>query len=159
MIFAQHFLKKANLALHKNVKGFSSEVENIFKTYPWYGNLRELKNVVKRAALLADGDYIEAASLPFEICNYLKLFGEESKPVDGNTITYSFPSQESPISEDNISSTTTLKDAMIDMEYQLILKTLAKCNFNKSKAAKMLKIDRRTLYNKMNLYREHNQKS
>jgi len=35
---------------------------------------------------------------------------------------------------------------------------LAKCNFNKSKAAKMLKIDRRTLYNKMNLYREHNQK-
>jgi two-component system response regulator HydG len=45
---------------------------------------------------------------------------------------------------------------MIDMEYQLILKTLAKCNFNKSKAAKMLKIDRRTLYNKMNLYRELN---
>jgi two-component system response regulator HydG len=159
MIFAQHFLKKANQALHKNVQGFSPEVENIFKTYPWYGNLRELKNVVKRAALLAEGERIEAASLPFEICNYLKLFGEEPKPADGNTITYSFPSQEIPISEDNISSTTTLKDAMIDMEYQLILKTLAKCNFNKSKAAKMLKIDRRTLYNKMNLYREHNQKS
>lgn len=157
MIFAQHFLGKANQALHKNVKGFSSEVENIFKTYPWYGNLRELKNVVKRAALLADGDYIEAAALPFEICNYLRLFGEEPKPAE-NTITFSVPSQDTPLSEDNVSSTTTLKDAMIDMEYQLILKTLAKCNFNKSKAAKMLKIDRRTLYNKMNLYREHNQK-
>jgi two-component system response regulator HydG len=157
MIFAQHFLSKANQTLHKTVKGFSPEVENIFKTYPWYGNLRELKNVVKRSALLAEGDYIESSSLPFEICNYLKLFGEESKPADNNSITYSFPSQDIPISEDNASS-TTLKDAMIDMEYQLILKTLAKCNFNKSKAAKMLKIDRRTLYNKMNLYREHNQK-
>ena len=68
-------------------------MENIFKNYPWYGNLRELKNVVKRAALLADGDYIEPASLPFEICNYLKLFGEEMKPADVNTITYSVPSQ------------------------------------------------------------------
>ena len=158
MIFAQHFLNKANQSLHKTVKGFSPEVENIFKSYPWYGNLRELKNVVKRAALLADGEYIETNALPFEICNYLKLFGEDSKPAETGTITYSFPSQEIPISEDNISSTTTLKDAMIDMEYQLILKTLAKCNFNKSKAAKMLKIDRRTLYNKMNLYREHNHK-
>src|SRR4051794_40552634 len=158
MIFARHFLNTANQSLHKTVKGFSPEVENIFKSYPWYGNLRELKNVVKRAALLADGEYIETNALPFEILNYLKLFGEDSKPADTSTITYSFPSQEIPISEDNISSTTTLKDAMIDMEYQLILKTLAKCNFNKSKAAKMLKIDRRTLYNKMNLYREHNQK-
>jgi|SRR6478672_4578371 len=158
MIFARHFLSKANEALHKTVKGFSEDAENVFKTYPWYGNLRELKNVVKRAALLADGEYIEPAYLPFEICNYLKLFGEEMKPSDGNTITYSVPLQDIPLSEDNISSTTTLKDAMIDMEYQLILKTLAKCNFNKSKAAKMLKIDRRTLYNKMNLYREHNQK-
>jgi two-component system response regulator HydG len=157
IIFADHFLEKANQTLHKTVKGFSPEVENIFRTYPWYGNLRELKNVVKRAALLADGDCIESSSLPFEICNYLKLFGEESKAPENNTITYSFPSQELPVTEDNASS-TTLKDAMIDMEYQLILKTLAKCNFNKSKAAKMLKIDRRTLYNKMNLYREHNQK-
>jgi two-component system response regulator HydG len=156
MLFAKHFLEKANQSLHKVIKGFSPEVEDIFNSYPWYGNLRELKNVVKRTALLGDGEYIEARLLPFEICKYQKLFFEES----ANTVTtsYSFPPQESPFMEEKTlsSSATTLKGAMIDMEYQLILKTLAKCNFNKSKAAKMLKIDRRTLYNKMNLYRELN---
>jgi two-component system response regulator HydG len=157
ILFAKHFLKKANQSLHKEIKGFSPEVEEIFNNYPWYGNLRELKNVVKRTALLADGEYIEARLLPFEICNYQKIFFEEEPP---NTVatSYSFPSQENVFTEEKAlsSSATTLKGAMIDMEYQLILKTLAKCNFNKSKAAKMLKIDRRTLYNKMNLYRELN---
>ena len=156
MLFAKHFLEKANQSLHKVIKGFSPEVENIFYNYPWYGNLRELKNVVKRTALLADGECIEARLLPFEIRNYQKLFFEE--PANTITTSYSFPLQESPFMEEKTlsSSATTLKGAMIDMEYQLILKTLAKCNFNKSKAAKMLKIDRRTLYNKMNLYRELN---
>ncbi|HEY6975805.1 MAG TPA: helix-turn-helix domain-containing protein, partial [Chitinophagaceae bacterium] len=146
----------ANQSLHKDIKGFSLEVEDIFNNYPWYGNLRELKNVVKRTALLCDEEYIEARLLPFEIRNYQKLFFEE--PLNTITTSYSFPLQESPFMEEkNLSSSaTTLKGAMIDMEYQLILKTLAKCNFNKSKAAKMLKIDRRTLYNKMNLYRELN---
>jgi two-component system response regulator HydG len=156
MLFARHFLERANKSLHKEIKGFSSEVEEIFNNYPWYGNLRELKNVVKRTALLADGEYVETRLLPFEICNYQKLFFEE-EPATAVT-TFSFPSQEHSFTEEKTlsSSATTLKGAMIDMEYQLILKTLAKCNFNKSKAAKMLKIDRRTLYNKMNLYRELN---
>ncbi|HXL58663.1 MAG TPA: sigma-54 dependent transcriptional regulator [Chitinophagaceae bacterium] len=156
MLFAKHFLEKANNTLHKQIKGFSPDVENIFKNYPWYGNLRELKNVVKRTALLADGEYIEARFLPFEICNYQKLFFEEEERASATS--YSLQPEEIPFAEEKIlsSSATTLKGAMIDMEYQLILKTLAKCNFNKSKAAKMLKIDRRTLYNKMNLYRELN---
>ena len=155
MLFARHFLEKTNKSLHKEIKGFSPEVEEVFNNYPWYGNLRELKNVVKRTALLADGECIEARLLPLEICNYQKLFFEEEA---ANAASYSFPSQENSFTEEKTlsSSATTLKGAMIDMEYQLILKTLAKCNFNKSKAAKMLKIDRRTLYNKMNLYRELN---
>ena len=156
MLFANYFLDKTNKSLYKNVKGFSPEVEKIFKLYPWYGNLRELKNVVKRAALLADGEYIETRFLPFEISNYQKPHNEETQPPD--SLTVSMPLQDAAFADDNASSATTLKGAMIDMEYQLILKTLAKCNFNKSKAAKMLKIDRRTLYNKMNLYREQNHK-
>lgn len=156
MLFANYFLHKTNKSLYKNVKGFSPEVEKIFKMYPWYGNLRELKNVVKRAALLADGEYIETRFLPFEISNYQTLHSEETQPAD--SLTVSTPLQDVPFADDNASSAITLKGAIIDMEYQLILKTLAKCNFNKSKAAKMLKIDRRTLYNKMNLYREQNHK-
>jgi len=155
LLFAKHFLDKANQSLHKNLKGFSPEVEKIFKNYPWYGNLRELKNVVKRATLLADSDFIEPRFLPFEISNYYKSFGEEQAIAEDANYSNA-TSREAPFGEENnLSSATTLKGAMIDMEYQLILKTLAKCNFNKSKAAKMLKIDRRTLYNKMNLYREN----
>ena len=67
MSLPDHFLKQTNEELEKNVKGFSSEVEDIFQKYIWYGNLRELKNVVKRATLLTDGEYIEDRSLPFEI--------------------------------------------------------------------------------------------
>jgi two-component system response regulator HydG len=77
MIFAKHFLKLTNDELSKNIRGFSPEVEAIFKTYVWPGNLRELKNVVKRATLLCDTDYIMPTVLPFEITNFSKLqFGE-----------------------------------------------------------------------------------
>jgi len=66
LTFAHFFLNKSNLELDKEVKGFSPEVEQIFKMYKWPGNLRELKNVVKRSALLADGEIIDVTSLPFE---------------------------------------------------------------------------------------------
>lgn len=155
MLFADYFLEKTNKTLHKQLKGFSDDVERVFKFYPWYGNLRELKNVVKRAALLADGDYIETRFLPFEITNFEKMHVEDHQEETGTV--YELPMSEATFTDETLSA-TTLKGAMIDMEYKLILKTLAKCNFNKSKAAKMLKIDRRTLYNKMNLYKEQNQK-
>ncbi len=73
MLFANHFLQQTNKELDKHVKGFSSEVEDIFKSYVWHGNLRELKNVIKRATLLSEGSMIEARYLPFEISNYAKL--------------------------------------------------------------------------------------
>ncbi len=62
----------------RQVKGFEPDVEEIFKKYVWYGNLRELKNVIKRATLLTEGEFIEARTLPFEISNYSKLqFAEQ----------------------------------------------------------------------------------
>src|SRR5882757_1522305 len=64
-IFAQHFLALTNNELGKDVKGFTPEVDEIFRNYIWYGNLRELKNVIKRVVLLTDNEYIEARSLPF----------------------------------------------------------------------------------------------
>ena len=60
MIFAKHFLKLTNDELQKHIRGFSPEVEAIFRSYVWHGNLRELKNVVKRATLLCDTDHAVA---------------------------------------------------------------------------------------------------
>jgi two-component system, NtrC family, response regulator HydG len=73
MLFAHHFLEYTNAELGKNVKGFSNDVENILLDYVWYGNLRELKNVIKRATLLTDGERIEVKSLPYEINNFSRL--------------------------------------------------------------------------------------
>ena len=155
MLFANHFLTLTNEELGKNLTRFSPEVENIFKSYVWYGNLRELKNVIKRATLLSDGQQIEASSLPFEISHFNKLqFEKAPEPA----VTYNNQSNgEEPAEQPmKIPTETTLKGASIDAEYEMILKALKKVNFNKSKAAKLLNIDRKTLYNKMKQYQEFN---
>ncbi len=154
MLFANHFLHQTNQELGKNIKRFSPEVEHIFRSYVWYGNLRELKNVIKRATLLSDGEEVEASALPFEISNFNKLqFDRQPEPAATNTI----PTTVSEIAETpRTISETTLKGASIDAEYEMILKALKKVNFNKSKAAKLLNIDRKTLYNKMKQYQEFN---
>ncbi|MGC4036617.1 MAG: sigma-54 dependent transcriptional regulator [Chitinophagaceae bacterium] len=150
MLFANHFLTQTNEELSKQVKGFSPEVEEIFRNYIWYGNLRELRNVVKRATLLSEGSLIEARYLPFEISNYNKLQFENSAGPDTAPAD-----QASPLHTRKAGinfSETNLKAAALDVEYEMIIEALKKCNFNKTKAAKLLNIDRKTLYNKMMQY-------
>jgi two-component system response regulator HydG len=137
MDFARFFLTKSNEELNKNFVDFEPDVVKYFLDYPWYGNLREMKNVIKRAALLSEGELIEAKSLPLEISNHSKLIFPESRQTeDGAT-------------KDNVPN---LKAAAHEAEYEMILKVLKQVNFNKSKAAKLLNIDRKTLYNKMRAF-------
>lgn len=162
LLFANHFLQQTNTELGKNVKRLSKDVESIFQNYVWYGNLRELKNVIKRATLLSDGQEIEASSLPFEISNFNKLQFDKGPQIETVTNAYAPPTAMPPqpaVEEEETQrslSETTLKGASIDAEYEMILKALKKVNFNKSKAAKLLNIDRKTLYNKMKQYQEFN---
>lgn len=127
--FAKHFLKHSNQELEKVVKGFSSEVERIFLTYDWPGNLREMKNIIKRSVLLTKGDYIEKEVLPDE------MFAPKS-------IVSDTPNEEE----------RDLKLFSSRNEEQAIRTALEKVKFNKTKAAQLLGIDRKTLYNKMKLY-------
>lgn len=145
MVFARHFLNITNTELGKDIKGFSDEVQSIFLSYPWYGNLRELKNVIKRSTLLTDGAVIEVKSLPFEISNFQKLQFDDklTEPVLPDI------PQAGP---DNLGS--KLKSTNITAEYEVIMDALKQANFNKSKAAQLLNIDRKTLYNKLNQYKE-----
>jgi two-component system response regulator HydG len=148
--FADHFLQMTNIELEKNIKGFTPEVEAIFQNYIWYGNLRELKNVIKRAALLTDGPLIEVRTLPFEISNFSKLQFDDHTPTtdpeDEGRSHFSSPG----LTQEKMPE--TLKGAGIDAEYEMILSVLKKVKFNKTKAAKILNIDRKTLYNKLDQY-------
>ncbi len=135
LIFANYFLEKANQALHKNVKTFSPEVLTQITNYFWYGNLRELNNVVRRAVLLTVGDEVQSDSLPQEI-----IQAHSSLILPGD------------LADDNVG---LLKSIAGSAERQAIIDVLEKVNYNKSKAAELLKIDRKTLYNKLKLYNIH----
>ncbi len=135
MIFANYFLERANQSLQKNVKSFSQEVMDQITNYYWHGNLRELHNVIKRAVLLTTGEVVESDSLPQEI-------------IQSNNS--SMPNGALADSEVGL-----LKSIAGSAERQAIIEVLEKVNYNKSKAAELLKIDRKTLYNKLKLYSIH----
>ncbi|WP_316810595.1 sigma-54 dependent transcriptional regulator [Pedobacter heparinus] len=130
LIFANTFLEVANQELGRSVQGFSPEVEDCFLTYNWPGNVRELKNVIRRATLLTESQEIQLKALPLEISTYARA----------NAIENTMSRTERP---------RDLKNAALEAEYDAILKVLREVNFNKTKAAKILNIDRKTLYNKM----------
>lgn len=131
VIFANHFLELANQELGKNILGFDKEVLDVFSEYAWPGNIRELRNVVRRAVLLETGSLITEKTLPFEI-------------LTRNVFSDSTKSSQSPIEN--------LRDMKERAEHDLILSTLEKVRYNKSRAASLLNIDRKTLYNKMKQY-------
>ncbi|RYY31488.1 MAG: sigma-54-dependent Fis family transcriptional regulator [Chitinophagaceae bacterium] len=155
MLFARHFLQLTNSELGKAVKGFSKEVEMIFHNYVWHGNLREMKNVVKRAVLLTDGDLVDVRTLPFEISNHSKLQFDIS-PESAQAAPAVAPAPVQVESSRPFHGDLSLKEASLDAEYEMILEALKKANYNKSKAARILNIDRKTLYNKMKQYQELN---
>jgi two-component system, NtrC family, response regulator HydG len=134
MLLADHFLKLANHELGRNVTSFSPEVVECFMNYRWQGNIREMKNVVRRATLLTEGNEIMMKALPLEISNF-KI------PV----YDFSGHAEHAEVKENR----HDLKNAALEAEYETILKVLREVNFNKTKAAEILNIDRKTLYNKM----------
>ncbi|MDL2231515.1 sigma-54 dependent transcriptional regulator [Porphyromonadaceae bacterium OttesenSCG-928-L07] len=122
-VFAHYFLSRANDELGKNIVGFNDEVLNVFREYAWPGNLREMRNAVKRATLLCQSDFIALGDIPAEMLI-------------------------APLKQ----SDSDLQLKKENREIGLIREALIKCNNNKSKAAKLLGIDRKTLYNKIKQY-------
>ena len=79
LLYARHFLRIANAELGKHISDFTQEVQHVLINYAWYGNLRELQNVVKRAALLTDSIHIGIQALPF---SDLGSFASEITPLN-----------------------------------------------------------------------------
>lgn len=137
-LFAEFFLNESNKELAKEVAGFEPEVIEKLEQYSWPGNLRECRNVVRRAVLLTSTLYISVQALPVEIANPAL-----SRTSDGPAQSVVTPS--SPTRKD-------LKDVSVKAEFETIMNVLKEVNFNKSKAAEILNIDRKTLYNKIKNY-------
>lgn len=139
--FAQQFLDESNSRLNKSVKGFSSEVWEIFLAYDWPGNLRELRNIIKRAVLLTSGVLVEKDALPTDLY-------EPSASGIGSQGGYS-----SSLSAGvDLPSPKDYKSKWVEQEKELIQKVLNDTKFNKSKTARILNMDRKTLYSKMEKY-------
>ena len=132
--FVGFFINKANAELGRKVTGLSDEVNEIFSAYDWPGNLRELKNVVKRMVLLSPGSQAEVTALPEEMVFAIK----NADNASGGAV----PTSDNP----------DLRLHSEAHERKLIMDVLQKAKYNKSKAAQMLNIDRKTLYNKMEKY-------
>lgn len=120
-LYANHFLREANVELDKDIRRISPEALAQMEAYSWQGNLRELRNVIRRSALFATGNELTPENLPplvdsakKETVEILKISGEDEK--------------------------------------QRILSALEKTAGNKAKAARLLGIDRKTLYNKLHGY-------
>ena len=125
-LFVKHFIDLANEELGKSVSGITNEVYEIFKKYDWPGNLRELKNVIKRMVLLTKTSVADKDSLPDEMIDSLAVQPKKQ--------------------------TADLKAMQEAGEKEMITKVLIETKYNKTKAAKLLNIDRKTLYYKMELY-------
>ena len=119
--FVEFFLSQANEELGKEIKGVSPKAMAFMKKLPWNGNLRELRNVIRRCVLFAEGDCIEVEDLPV----YLE---QADKPKEA-------PSDDYALRPGN--------------EREQIEAALAKARGNKTVAARLLQVDRKTLYNKM----------
>ena len=133
-VFAERFLENANQSLGKRVSGFDEKVKEIFLRYPWPGNIRELENIIYRCVLLEQGDKISPNTLPEEIRRYADLSAEKEEL------------------KTRLRRPMSLKEAAIMAEREAIIMALKTCSYNKTKAADILKVDRKTLYNKMREY-------
>lgn len=122
LLFANFFLDQANKELDKHLIGFDTKASQALLSYHWPGNLRQMKNIVKRATLLAQGSFITLLELGTELLE---------TPASGMT-------------------SMALRNEETEKEH--ILEALRQTGNNKSKAAQLLDIDRKTLYNKLKLY-------
>lgn len=134
-LLVKHFLEEFNLKHNNQIKSFSSSAMELLIRYQWSGNVRELKNTIESAVLLAD-DIILSKHLPLSIqtasdelrmCNDLKSGGGVSLKEMG-------------------------KMSAQKVEKELIIRTLNQENWNKRRTAQILNIDYKTLYNKLKEY-------
>jgi len=123
-VLVDFFIKKFNAEMKKFCKGVEPEVLSFLMSYSWPGNIRELRNVIERAMILSNDDYINMDSISQREVNNL---------MSGKILTKS------------------LKNAVSEFETAFIKRIIEECGGNKEKAARRLKINASTLYRKLDI--------
>src|SRR5690554_474148 len=137
-LFVDFFLEKTSEELDKEIPSISPEAWECLQAHPWPGNIRELKNVIRRACLLtAAGKEIGKQALPEQLA---------LRDVDKQLNSPILAQVEEVKNMD-------LKSMAQHAEAKHIIEVLNNVNFNKTKAAKLLNIDRKTLYQKLKLFK------
>jgi DNA-binding NtrC family response regulator len=130
----EHFLKKFGHDTGKHIQGVEDDVLETFMRYRWPGNIRELQNVLERAIVLAEGQYITRDDIPPEM-----LYDRQSPVERGMPL----PAAVAPAAPSSLTEQTDT------LERDLIQSTLEKYRWNKTKAADALGLKRTTLQYKI----------
>lgn len=134
-VYSSAFLRQSELEFKKENLTIDPEVFEAFKGYQWPGNLRELRNIIRRATLLAKNQKITLNEIPDGLLDW----GDQLDRESDNQL-------------EKRSKSYDIKKGSRELERDLIIKALEKSKYNKSKAAKALNIDRTTLYSKLKSY-------
>ena len=148
-LLIQHFVRQCGEEVARDVEGFDRDAMSRLTAYAWPGNIRQLENVVQRAVLLSSDPVMTVEDLPPEIGggttqppnDFSALVAASNDAVDSSR----GPSNAPPV----VAGRTTLKDALEGPERAIILATLRANDWSRVETAKILDINRTTLYKKM----------
>ncbi|MDQ3019358.1 MAG: sigma-54 dependent transcriptional regulator [Bacteroidota bacterium] len=121
-LFVEHFIRDSNKELDRNISGVSEKVMDKLTSHSWLGNVRELRNVIRRGVLLCKSDIITLLDIPDDI--------KVTSPSSG-------------------SASGTISGISKEIEKEMILKAIQDANGNKTQAAKILNMNERTFYRKI----------
>lgn len=130
---AEHFLDQQSSELGRQFTGFTEDAIDALRRYAYPGNVRELSNIIERAAVLSRAQTIGLEDLPPHVLE------DDDSPIQLNH----------SVSLEKSFETMTLSDAMLEPERRVIYLTLESCNWNRQHTADVLGINRTTLYKKM----------
>jgi DNA-binding NtrC family response regulator len=122
-LLADHFLNKYRAEMSKNIKGIDPQAIRALMSYKWKGEVRELENVIERAVIFSQGDFIDLKDLP---SNFYQQANDSG-----------------------VLNTGSLEESVRNYERDLIIKSLESNDFNKEKTAEQLRVGLSTLYRKL----------